>query len=74
MRALILAAAVVTYANTANAAVYRIPAVRMPVMFRVATAPVAPKLSIVAPTAPVAPSLAAILTARGFNLSAMPRR
>lgn len=74
MRALILVAAVVTFANTADAAVYRIPAVRMPVMFNTRTAPVAPVLKIVVSTAPVAPTLAAILAARGFNLSAMPRR
>jgi hypothetical protein len=73
MRALILAAAVGIFANTANAAVYRIPAVRMPVMVRV-VAPVAPTLNVAVPTAPVAPTLAAILAARGFNLISMPRR
>jgi len=74
MRALALAAVLTLAASTASAAVYRIPAVRMPAVFRVATAPVAPTLSIVVPTSPVAPSLAAILAARGFNLGSMPRR
>ena len=75
MRVLALAAVVMTFvATSATAAVYRIPAVRMPAVFRVATAPVAPSLSIVVPTAPVAPLLAAILSARGFNLGSMPRR
>jgi hypothetical protein len=74
MRALALATVLTLAASTASAAVYRVPAVRMPAVFRVATAPVAPTLSIVVPTALVAPSLAAILAARGFNLSSMPRR
>jgi len=60
--------------STASAAVYRIPAVRMPAVFRVATPPVAPTLNIVVPTTPVAPTLASILAARGFNLNSMPRR
>jgi len=68
------AACAVLLAAPAAAKVYTVPAVRMPVVFRVAVAPVAPTLNVVVPTAPVAPSLAAILAARGFNLLAMPRR
>lgn len=75
MRALALAAVVMTFvATNATAAVYRIPAIRMPAMPVRVTAPVAPTLSIAVPTAPVAPSLASILAARGFNLNSMPRR
>jgi len=74
MRAFALATVLTLAASTASAAVYRVPAIRMPVMPARVTAPVAPTLSIVVPTAPVAPSLAAILAARGFNLGSMPRR